>query len=278
MPLPGIVADEPQQVSFALVETPVEGCRVDVDARRRFGGVARIYGSAALDVLASAHVCVIGVGGVGSWAAEALARSGVGRLTLVDADHIAESNVNRQVHALDSTLGAAKIDVMRARIAGISAHCSVQGVDAFVSAANVAELVPSDAFVIDAIDAPRAKAALIACAKHRGQRIVVCGAAGGRTDPLRLRCADLSKTTGDALLATVRSRLRREYGFPLAGAGAFGVDSVFSDEPGSHSALSSGAPLGCAGYGSLVSVTGVMGFAAAGRVIATIVEGSGTAL
>ncbi len=252
-----------------------------IDTRRRFGGVARVYGDAALDSLALAHVCVVGIGGVGSWAAEALARSGVGRLTLVDADHVAESNVNRQVHALDSTLGAAKVDAMRARIADIAPSCRLRTIDDFVTPANVDACVAADAFVIDAIDAPRAKAALIACAVRRGQPIVVCGAAGGRTDPLRLRRDDLAAATGDALLASVRSRLRRDHGFPRAGGGPFGVQALYSDESpvplAAPAACAGGAPLGCAGYGSLVGVTGAMGFAAAAHAIASILRSASAA-
>ncbi len=252
------------------------------DDRRRFGGVARLYGDAALDVLAGAQVCVVGVGGVGSWAAEALARSGVGRITLIDADHVAESNVNRQVHALDSTLGAAKVDVMRARIVDIAPRCEVRVVDDFVTPENVGDLVPAGAFVVDAIDAPRAKAALVASAVRRRQPIVVCGAAGGRTDPLRLRRDDLARTTGDALLASVRSRLRRDYGFERRPGAKFGVAAIHSDEPVSAKlrtapAAGAGFALSCAGYGSLVTVTAAMGFAAASFAIARLVAGSSAA-
>lgn len=245
------------------------------DDRRRFGGVARLYGEAALDALARAHVCVVGVGGVGSWAVEALARSGVGGITLVDADHVAESNVNRQVHALGSTLGAAKIDVMRARIADIAPACDVRVVDDFVTAENVAQLVPAGCLVIDAIDAPRAKAALVALALRRGQPIVVCGAAGARTDPLRLRRADLARTTGDALLASVRARLRREHGFERRPGVEFGVTAIFSDEPSpaqprSELRPAAGFALSCAGYGSVVTVTAAMGLAAASSALARL--------
>lgn len=251
---------------------------VPADAPRRFGGVARVYGTDALRGFGSAHVCVVGIGGVGSWAAEALARSGIGRLTLIDADHVAESNVNRQVHAMDSTLGAAKIAVMRDRVADIAPDCVVHGVDDFVTVANVADLVPADAVVIDAIDAPRAKAAMIACVHRRAQAIVVCGAAGGRTDPLRLRRGDLSSTRGDALLASVRARLRREHAYARGGA-SFGIEAIWSDEPLPPSTAASctpvsagGAPLGCAGYGSLVTVTAAMGLAAAARVLAHLAD------
>lgn len=253
------------------------------DDRRRFGGVARLYGDAALDALAHSHVCVVGVGGVGSWAAEALARSGVGRITLVDADHVAESNVNRQVHALDSTLGSAKTDAMRRRIADIAPRCEVRPVDDFVTEVNVADLVPAGSFVIDAIDAPRAKAALVAWVVRNRQPIVVCGAAGGRTDPLRLRRADLARTTGDALLAAVRARLRRDHGFERRAGARFGVCAIFSDEEtlAAHrpaaSDVGGGFALSCAGYGSIVTVTAAMGLGAASWAIAELVAGSRTA-
>lgn len=249
-----------------------------VHAARRFGGVARLFGEDALPALARAHVCVVGIGGVGSWTAEALARSGLGHLTLIDLDHVAESNVNRQVHALDTTLGASKVEAMRARIADISPHCRVRILDDFVTPDNVEQLVPTDASVVDAIDAPRAKAALIAHARLRGQPIVVCGGAGGRTDPLRLRRDDLSRTKGDALLAAVRARLRREYGFPREAGKRFRVEALYSDEHLTRSAREAaceegargGAPLNCAGYGSLVTVTAAMGLAAASWAIERI--------
>ncbi len=246
-----------------------------VHRTRRFGGVARLYGDDALPALARAHVCIVGIGGVGSWTAEALARSGVGQLTLIDLDHVAESNVNRQVHALDSTLGASKVGAMAARIVDISPHCRVHVVDDFVTVDNVEQVVPVDAAIVDAIDAPRAKAALIACACRRGQPIVVCGGAGGRTDPLRLRRDDLSRTRGDALLAAVRARLRRDHGFPRDAGKRFRIEAIYSDEHLGRAAREAaceegargGAPLNCAGYGSLVTVTAAMGLAAASWAI-----------
>lgn len=270
-PVAAATADRSGQASQAC-DVP------QADAPRRFGGVTRLYGDDALPRLAAAHVCVVGVGGVGSWAAEALARSGVGRLTLVDLDHVAESNLNRQVHALDSTLGASKVETMRARIADIWPVCRVQVIEDFVTADNVEALLPRDALVVDAIDAPRAKAAMIACARRRGQPIVVCGGAGGRTDPLRLRRDDLARTRGDALLSAVRARLRREHGFPREPGKRFGIDAVYSDEPLARApdpaacARESlgGAPLGCAGYGSVVTVTAAMGLAAASWAIARL--------
>ncbi len=245
------------------------------DRERRFGSLSRLYGEPAQNRLAAAHVCVVGVGGVGSWSAEALARSGVGRLTLIDLDHIAESNINRQVHALNATLGASKIEVMRDRIAQISPDCVVTTVDDFVTADNAGQLIPGDAWLIDAIDQPRAKAAMIALARGRGQPVVVCGAAGARTDPLALTRDDLALTRGDALLASVRARLRREHGFPREAGRRFGVVALYSREvPGAAppAACAPGAPLACAGYGSAVTVTGTMGFAAAAWVIDAIVR------
>jgi len=213
---------------------------------------------------------VVGLGGVGSWAAEALARSGVGRLTLVDLDHVAESNLNRQLHATVSTIGVAKVDAMRERILSIVPDCAVQTVDAFVTAEDVAERLPKESnVVIDAIDAPRAKAAMIRWAADSGCAIVVCGAAGGRRDPLALRRVDLADARGDRLLAAVRSRLRRDYGFPAPGQ-RFGVTAIQAEQFNVqvHPVdVGQGAPLACAGYGSIVTVTAAMGFAAAAAAI-----------
>ena len=184
-------------------------------ADRRFASVARVYGEAGCQRLWQSHVVVVGIGGVGSWAAEALARSGVGRLTLIDLDHVAESNINRQVHALTSTLGAAKVEVMAQRIRDISPDVSVHPVDEFIEPGQEEKLIPADAdLVIDAIDAVAAKASMIAWCVANGKPVIACGAAGGRTDPLQLRVEDLSRTTGDALLSAVRARLRRHHGFP----------------------------------------------------------------
>ncbi len=182
---------------------------------RRFASVARVYGEAGCQRLWQSHVVVVGIGGVGSWAAEALARSGVGCLTLIDLDHVAESNINRQVHALTSTLGAAKVEVIAQRIRDISPDVSVHPVDEFIEPGQEEKLIPADAdLVIDAIDAVAAKASLIAWCVANGKPVIACGAAGGRTDPLQLRVEDLSRTTGDALLSAVRARLRRHHGFP----------------------------------------------------------------
>jgi len=246
-------------------------------AARRFGGVSRLYGPTAAVRIEAAHAVVVGVGGVGSWVAEALARCGVGRLTLVDLDHVAESNLNRQVHALESTLGASKVVAMAARIADISPATVVVCVDDFVTVDNVGVLIDHTAdVVIDAIDAPRAKSALIARCVHLGRPVIVCGAAGGRTDPLALRRSDLAQVRGDALLASVRARLRREHGFPRQPGTAFGVEAIWSPAPAGAPAPiagDTGAPLACSGYGSVVMVTAAMGFAAAADAVGALLRG-----
>jgi tRNA A37 threonylcarbamoyladenosine dehydratase len=250
------------------------------DHERRFGGIERLYGSGALVRAASAHVTVIGIGGVGSWAAEALARSGIGRLTLIDLDHVAESNINRQVQALGATLGAAKVLAMRERILAINPGCDVACIEDFIDERNIAELLPACDAVIDAIDHVRAKAALIAHCRRAGLRIVTTGGAGGRTDPTRIEIADLARTTQDALASRVRARLRKEYGFSRDPKKKFGVDCVFSPEQSRRGETAcatagteefdAGAGLNCAGYGSSVAVTAGFGFAAAARVLAAI--------
>lgn len=247
---------------------------------RRFDAAARLFGTDGVASLSAAHVVVVGIGGVGSWAAEALVRSGIGRLTMIDLDQIAESNINRQLHALESTVGAAKVEVMARRLADIAPRARIDAIEDFITVDNVAALVPADAdAVIDAIDKVPSKAALVALCVARAQPLIVCGGAGGRRDPLRLRRTDLTLTTGDAMLASVRLKLRRAHGFPLAPGGskkapAFGVLAIWSDESAAGSAAGgtldtkgANAPLACAGYGSLVAVTGSMGLAAAQAAI-----------
>ena len=250
------------------------------DLERRFGGIERLYGAGALARAAAAHVVVVGIGGVGSWSAEALARSGIGHLTLVDLDHVAESNVNRQIHALDATLDAAKVVAMRERSAGINPGRVDDVVVEFIDERNPPALIPGCDAVIDAIDHVRAKAALIAHCRTAGIRIVTTGGAGGRVDPTRIEVVDLARTVGDALASKVRARLRREYGFSRDTKRKFGVDCVYSSEPLRRAMTASapcdaaafdpGAGLGCAGYGSSVAVTAGFGLAAAARVLAGI--------
>jgi tRNA A37 threonylcarbamoyladenosine dehydratase len=249
------------------------------DHERRFGGMSRLYGADNAARLRAAHACVIGIGGVGSWAAEALARSGIEHLTLIDLDHVAESNINRQVHALDATLGQAKVLAMRERVAQINPACRVDCIEEFIAPDNVSQLIPPCDIVIDAIDQVRAKAALIAHCRRAGIALVTTGGAGGRSDPTQLRIDDLSRTTQDPLASKVRATLRKEYGFPREPKKKFGVDCVYSveplrrpqgaacdtDEAGLHG-------LNCAGYGSSVCITAGFGFAAAARAQALILR------
>lgn len=236
------------------------------DFSRRFGGIARLYGSEALARFAASHVCVIGVGGVGSWAVEALARSGVGRLTLIDLDNIAESNVNRQIHALNDEFGKPKVSAMAERVRAINPACEVIEIEDFVSAENAAELLARGFdFVIDAIDNVRVKAEIVARCRELKVPLVVTGAAGGQTDPTRIRLDDLSRTTQDPLLSKVRSRLRREFGFPREQKKKFNVPAVYSIEPIRYPESDGPAcdvpsnpglhGLACAGFGSSMAVT-----------------------
>lgn len=251
----------------------------------RFGGVARLYGQAALDRFARARVAVVGIGGVGSWTVECLARSGVGQLTLVDLDEICVTNVNRQIHALDGQIGQQKAEAMSARVRTINPDCEVTVVPAFFNERTSDEILFAcfDA-IVDAIDTLRHKALLVAECHARNIPVITCGAAGGRRDPTRIRVADLSVSGGDPLLHSLRRKLRREHGFPTVPMGTkpipLGIDSVFSDEPrifpegdGGVSCermatTSAGPRLGCdAGYGSAAHVTACFGMIAAGRVL-----------
>lgn len=242
---------------------------------RRFGGVARLYGQAALERFQTAHVCVVGIGGVGSWAVEALARSAIGHLTLIDLDMVAESNVNRQLHALSGDFGKAKISAMAERIAAINPRCKVTLVEDFVSPENLGAMLgaPFD-YLIDAIDQVRTKAAMIAWCQQRQIPLMTTGAAGGQIDPSRIEVADLARTIQDPLLSKVRSLLRKEYGFTRDTQKKFGVSAVFSSEPLRYpeSAAACAVPqrlegLNCAGFGSSVCVTATFGFFAAGEAL-----------
>lgn len=251
----------------------------DADLERRFGGIERLYGSAAYARLRAAHVVVIGLGGVGSWAAEALARSAVGRLTLIDLDHVAESNTNRQVHALGDEFGKAKVAAMAARIAAINPVAQVTCLEEFIAPENAMTLVPACDAVLDCIDQVAPKAALIAACRTRGIAIFTSGAGGGRVDPTRIRSGDLAHAEGDPLLAKVRYRLRRHHGFARERVSAdqrirvskFGVTAIYSDEQVRGKA-SGGAALACAGYGSVVTVTASLGLALAACALQRIAD------
>ena len=261
------------------------------DRERRFGGIARLYGPAALAAFERAHVAVIGIGGVGSWVAEALARSAVGKLTLIDLDNVAESNTNRQIHALDGNFGKPKVDAMAERIALIDRQCEVRRIEDFVEPDNFEALLGGGFdYVVDAIDSVRTKTALIAWCVARGQPLVTVGGAGGQLDPTRIRIDDLALTIQDPLLSKVRAQLRKQYGFARGPKAKFKVSAVYSDEPliypeaavcdmddvAQHLATSPGhaGPVGlnCAGFGSSVCVTASFGFAAAAHVLRALAK------
>ena len=245
------------------------------DAQRRFGGLQRLYGLNGAQQIRASHVVVVGIGGVGSWAAEALARSGVGRLTLIDMDHIAPSNINRQIHALTPTIGQAKVLAMQERIASIHPSCQVIAVDDFVTPENWPGLLthPVDA-VIDACDQMSAKLAMAQWARKTGQCFITVGAAGGKRLAHKVDIDDLVATTHDPLLAQLRYRLRKHDGAPR-GSKKIGVPCVFSREavagPDASCQLEAGGSpdgsLNCHGYGSVVAVTATFGQCAAGWVL-----------
>ncbi|MBS0294353.1 MAG: tRNA threonylcarbamoyladenosine dehydratase [Proteobacteria bacterium] len=242
------------------------------DLERRFGGLARLYGVEGAARIRAAHVAVVGIGGVGSWAAETLARSGVGRLTLIDLDHVAESNINRQVHALTTTLGQAKVRAMADRIALINPACRVDCVEEFVEPANWPALLPVQAdAVIDACDQVRAKTAMAAWAVKNRQIFVTVGAAGGKRLAHKVDLDDLAHTTHDPLLAQLRYRLRREHGAARDGK-RIGIACVFSREavapPHASCTVQEGdGSLNCHGYGSSMAVTATFGQCAAGWLL-----------
>lgn len=248
------------------------------DHERRFGGLRRLLGQQAAKKVFDGHVVVVGIGGVGSWAAEALARSGMGRLTLVDMDHVAESNVNRQIHALDGTLGMAKVLAMRDRIQQINPGCQVHVVDDFVTDENwpaVLDGVPAPQAVVDACDQVRAKVAMAHWAVSHRVPFVSVGAAGGKRFPHRVELGDLAEVTHDPLLAQLRYRLRKHHG--AARQGRMGVSCVFSREAvrpadASCSTETSDHSLNCHGYGSSVAVTATFGMCAAAWVMNALAD------
>lgn len=257
------------------------------DYSERFGGIQRLYGKSKADFIPELHICVIGIGGVGSWAVEALARSGVGEITLLDYDDITLSNINRQIHTLDSTLEQAKVSVMQERVAQINPYCRCHIIDDLLTENNLSKYFQQSSFgstqphfdyVIDAIDSVRQKSALIYYCKRNKIPIITTGGAGGLIDPTAIEIIDLSKTYNDPLAAKVRSQLRYHYNFSRNPKRRFGIDCVFSTEQqvypqadgsvGQEKPGIKGASLDCnSGYGSSSCVTSVFGFAAAARAI-----------
>ncbi len=247
---------------------------------QRFGGMERLYGTETARRFSRSHVAVAGIGGVGSWAAEALVRSSVGAITLIDLDEVCISNTNRQIHALEGNYGRPKVEVMAERLEAINPLCEITPVMKFVTRDNVATLLDGrfDA-VVDAIDSVRHKAALLAHCQRSKQWVICVGGAGGQTDPTQIQVLDLSRTTQDPLLAKVRNMLRREYGFSRNTKRRFGIPAIYSTEqltyPSADGGVCQAKPgdggptrLDCAtGFGAASFVTGSFGFVAAARVL-----------
>ena len=254
------------------------------DYEEKFGTLARVYGEQLCHALRHAHVCVIGIGGVGSWAVESLARTGIGEITLVDGDTIHRSNMNRQLHTLESTLGQYKVDAMKARIAEINTACRGHAIKHHIDDDNLRDIIERGYdCVIDAIDSIKYKAAIVYCCKRNKIPVVMTGGAGGLTDPVKIGITDLARTWNDPLAATVRSRLRHKYGYTRNPKRTFGIPCVFSTEqqrypdnegkPGYCKPGVAGLSLDCSfGYGSVVSVTASFGFAAAARAVELIAK------
>jgi len=274
-----------QQMS---AEPPASPPQLSNDYLDRFGGIGRLYGAEGLQRLAVAHVCVVGIGGVGSWAAEALARSGIGEITLIDMDDICVTNTNRQIHTLNNSVGQLKTDTVAERLKAINPELRVHNHMAFVTAGNQRELITADMdYVVDCIDSVKNKAALIAHCKRNKIRIVTTGAAGGQMDPSQIQIGDLNKTFNDPLARKVRSLLRREYNFSRNPSRNYSIPCVFSTEQLSYpqadgsvcqtKAFSGDSTrLDCSsGFGAATMVTGTFGFVAAGRVVERIAKGAG---
>ncbi|MEM8843852.1 MAG: tRNA threonylcarbamoyladenosine dehydratase [Pseudomonadota bacterium] len=253
---------------------------MDQDTDRRFLGIQKLYGHRGYQQIVNSHVCIIGIGGVGSWVAESLARSHVNQITLIDLDHIAESNINRQIHALTKTLGQSKINAMEERIHGINAECTVHTIDEHLSINNIANLINKDfTYVVDCIDNFRIKAALIHYCRSNKIKLITVGGAGGRIDPSCIQIADLTRAEGDSLLAKTRKQLRTQHGFPRNLQRRFDIACVYSTEtqryPTDDNEISTTkaecstlSGLNCAnGFGSLSAVTATFGMLASAHVL-----------
>lgn len=254
----------------------------------RFAGIDRLYGSGSVERLAGCHVCVIGIGGVGSWAVEALARSGIGKLTLIDADDICVSNVNRQSHALEGNFGCSKVAVVAERVRAISPGCEVDAIESFLTPANLDELLDRGYdLVVDCCDAFRVKVETVVWCRRRKLPLIVCGSAGGRTDPTMITTRDLSRTEQDAMLALVRKKLREEFGFPRDRKRYFSITAIYSLEnvryPQADGSVCGVRPqagdagkLDCGGgLGAAMHVTAAFAMAAVGKALARLLQAPG---
>lgn len=251
-----------------------------MSVEQRFGGIRRLYGVNAYQHFSQAHVCIVGIGGVGTWAAEALARSGIGKITLIDMDDVCITNVNRQIHALDGNIGQAKVDVMAERIKLINPDCQVDCIEDFITPESVQEhLGKGYDYVIDAIDSIKPKAAMVAWCRRNKVNVITIGGAGGQIDPTKVLVADLARTEEDRLAAKLRNFLRRNYNFSRNPKRRFDIDCVYSSEQLRYpladggvsmdrSKIERGEKMDCnSGFGACTMVTATFGFVAASRVL-----------
>jgi tRNA A37 threonylcarbamoyladenosine dehydratase len=238
---------------------------------RRLLGVANLYGKSTFDKFQKSHVVVVGLGGVGSWAAEALARSGIGKITLIDFDHVSIGNTNRQLHALEGNYGKSKVLAMYDRLYQINDSTEIISIDDFVTPENVNQLLPADAAVIDATDSVSSKIAMAVWARKNQSKFVMCGCAGGKRYPTKVTVSDLSKCVQDPLLSKIRSQLRKKFNFEKDPKKQIKINTVFSQE--SRSTIATGG-LSCNGYGSVVTVTATIGFYAAAEILNQISNNS----
>ncbi|MDB1123171.1 tRNA cyclic N6-threonylcarbamoyladenosine(37) synthase TcdA [Vibrio algarum] len=251
---------------------------------QRFGGTRRLYGNQEVEILRAAHVCVVGIGGVGSWAVEALARTGVGELTLIDMDDVCVTNINRQIHAVSATVGQSKIEVMEQRVRSINPDCKVNLIDDFITVDNVAQHISKEYdYVLDAIDSVKPKTALLAYCKSNKIKVITTGGAGGQTDPTQIQVADLARTIQDPLAKKIKDNLRRFYNYSKNPQRKFGIDCVFSTEqlkyPQADGSVCStkATALGskrmdCAtGFGAATVVTATFGFVAVAKIVEKLV-------
>lgn len=248
------------------------------DFDSRFGGIGRLYGMKALDKIRGSRILVIGIGGVGSWVAEAMARTGIGHMTLVDLDDVCVTNINRQIHAINPTVGKFKVDVMRERVQQINPYCEVDTKQCFFNPKNLENIFDKQYdFVVDACDDFTNKAVLIEYCRNNKIHLMTMGAAGGKKDPSQIRVTDLSVTENDKFLARLRKKLRQEHAFPSAEEGDFGVWAVWSHEravyPTADGCISHKPPgfaknMDCSeGFGSASFLTGAMAFHASSVVL-----------
>ncbi|NOH69895.1 tRNA cyclic N6-threonylcarbamoyladenosine(37) synthase TcdA [Vibrio pectenicida] len=252
---------------------------------QRFGGTRRLYGHSQVEILRAAHVCVIGIGGVGSWAVEALARTGIGQLTLIDMDDVCVTNINRQIHAMNGNIGQSKIEVMAERVKLINPDCQVNLIDDFIAPDNQHEYLTKDFdYVLDAIDSVKAKASLLAYCRSNKIKVITTGGAGGQVDPTQIKVADLTKTIQDPLAKKIKDTLRRHHNFPQNPQRKFGIECVFSTEQlkypqpdGTVCNMKSTAEgpkrMDCAsGFGAATVVTATFGFVAVARIVEKLIQ------